>query len=247
MERVGMGGKNIMRDACFKQWILYAEQARHQKELHRRIRAAEKDIKDFMHASSKSGQKVMTKVACSTETGLLSMTLHLWHEAAMEEKRTNELAKIKKGNKSRFISFHERNKRSALWALCRAHEHQTTMLYVKVWSCWRLFTKIERLLVAHGMKIDAKRGQLAGVQKMFRNFALELESTIKGPPESEFDLTRGPPPGSYRRHKQQLSKSDGAHSLPNIHAQDPRYNGEARAIHGMHGYNGYSGRQGNWR
>lgn len=243
MARIGAGSQNVMRDICFKEWTKYVEQCKHQKEIDRRIRYAEEKITQFMKDSSSTGKQIMMKVSGSTDTGLLSITIQAWHQHTQEEKRSNELAEIVKGNKIRFALFHERNKRSAQCALSRAFQHQIVMVYVKVWSAWRLFTQIEQLLRAHGMKIDAKRGQLAGVQKMFRNFAVELESTIKGPPDSEFDLSQRPPPGSYRRQKQ-LAKSEGSHSLPNIHTQDPRFNGEARALHGMHGY---SGRQGGWR
>ena len=48
----------------------------------------------------------------------------------------------------------------------RAHEHQLTMLYLKVWGAWRLEVRMEKMLRAHQARIEGKRSQLLGVQSM---------------------------------------------------------------------------------
>merc|ERR1711862_1011055 len=102
----------------------------------------------------------------------------------------------------------------------RAHEHGITMLYLKVWGAWSLMVKVEQALRQHGFKIDAKREQLLGVQQMFRNFAMQLESSIRSSQESDdVDLSKGVP----NKYKKQLNKNEGTSSLPDIHAQDPRH------------------------
>merc|ERR1719160_587661 len=111
-------------------------------------------------------------------------------------------------------AFGDRNKASAKSAMTRAHEHGITMLYLKVWGAWRLDCHIEQKLRTHQGRIDGKRQQLLGVQQMFRNFAMQLESNIQSGADSNRDLAMGPPPSKKGNRKSLEKGGEGSVSLP---------------------------------
>merc|ERR1719235_732264 len=88
------------------------------------------------------------------------------------------------------------------------------MIFLRIFSAWRMDLVVEKTLKVHQGKIEAKRQQLLGVQQMFRNFALQLESGIKAQGDS---TPLGPPPDGYKYKKQMTRGADGAVSLPDIH------------------------------
>merc|ERR1712193_389030 len=114
------------------------------------------------------------------------------------------------------MGFGNRNKKGAKSVMERAHEHNLTMLYLKVFGAWRLDTAIEQTCRKHQTRIDGKRAQLLGVQRMFRDFAVQLESNIQSAADSNRDLHLGPPP-SYNKKKLSMQKGEGSVSLPDIH------------------------------
>merc|ERR1711881_555255 len=96
----------------------------------------------------------------------------------MGEKAINDFAEVMNGAHGKLTAFGDRNKKGAKSVMERAHEHQLTMLYLKVWGAWRLDTKVEQTMKIHQGRVDGKRQQLIGVQQMFRNFA-QLETNIQ--------------------------------------------------------------------
>merc|ERR1712178_59200 len=118
-----------------------------------------------------------------------------WQEWWKDEKQLAEMAELMANGQSKLTQFGERNKVGAKNACERAHEHNIQMLYLKVFGCWRLDTKIELTMKKHQNRIDGKRQQLLGVQQMFRNFAKQLEHNIASGADSGRGWTQGPPVG----------------------------------------------------
>merc|ERR1719174_1592543 len=109
------------------------------------------------------------------------------------------------GSQAKMNGFGSRNKNSAKSVMERAHEHNLTMLYLKVFGAWRLDTRMEVSLKKHQGRIDGKRQQLVSVQQMFRNFAKQLENNIQSGADSNRDLAAGPPP-SKKGNRKSLQK-----------------------------------------
>merc|ERR1719183_1059846 len=177
------------------------------KELEDAVKAEEKRIAEFMKTHSKNAQGLLNTMHAATDTGLVHEVFTLWCEYYKDEKQINAYAEIMNGANGKMGEFGARNKKGAQTVMERAHEHGITMLYLKVFGAWRLDTKIELTLKTHQSRIDGKRQQLLGVQQMFRNFAMQLETNIQSGADSNRDLAAGPPPGSKK--KGGMTKSDG--------------------------------------
>merc|ERR1719491_171482 len=198
LARCGAATEQGLRDMCWHEWKSFHEEYLKNKELEDAVKAEEKRIAQFMKDHSQNAQGLLSAMSSSTDTGLVSSSFQAWREYYVEEKRINEYAEVMRQQKSTLNSFGDRNKKGAKNAMERAHEHGLTMLYLKVWGAWRLDTRVEQLLRVHGGRIDGKRQQLLGVQQMFRNFAGQLETSIKASAETDRDLSHGVP-HKYRK------------------------------------------------
>jgi len=202
---------------CWHEWKTFHLDYLKNKELEDAVKLEEQRIKEFMKTHSKNAQGLLNNMSSATDTGLLQSVLAAWTEYYKDEKQINEYAEIMNGANGKMGAFGQKNKKSAQSVMERSHEHGLTMLYLKVFGAWRLDTKIEQTLKMHQGRIDGKRQQLLGVQQMFRNFAMQLESNIQSGADSNRGLAAGPPPGAGK--KRGMQKNDGSVSLPDIHAR----------------------------
>lgn len=216
LARCGAASGVGLRDMCFHEWRAWHLQYLKNKEEEDAVKAEEKRIQEFMKSHSDNAKGLLNNMAAATDSGLLHEVLTGWIELWKEEKQINEFAEQMNGQKSKFGAFGDRNKKGAQTVMERAHEHQMTMLYLKVFGAWRLDTHLEQKLKVHQSRIDGKRAQLVGVQKMFRDFALQLETNIQSGADSNRGLEAGPP---SRKIRGSMQKNDGSVSLPDIHAK----------------------------
>lgn len=185
LARCGAASVEQMRDMCFVEWRSY--HAWYQKHLleEEAVKAEEQRIQEFMKSHSENAKGLLSNMSAATDSGLLHEVLVAWNEVYKEEKQINEYAQVMQQTQGRFGQFGDRNKKGAASVMGRAEEHANCMLYLKVFGAWRLDTRIEQLLKVHQGKIDSKRSQLAGVQKKFREFAVQLENNINAGADSD--------------------------------------------------------------
>lgn len=218
LARCGAASEQGLRDMCFHEWVNFHQEYLKNKELEDAVKEEEKRIAEFMKNHSQNAQGLLATMSASTDTGLITQMFQAWREYYLEEKRINEYAEVMNAHGAKMGAFGDRNKASAKSAMHRAHEHGITMLYLKVWGAWRLDCHVEQKLRTHQGRIDGKRQQLLGVQQMFRNFAMQLESNIQSGADSNRDLAMGPPQ-AYKSKPRMQKGGDGSVSLPDIHAK----------------------------
>jgi len=179
LARCGAASGVALRDMCWHEWKMY--HGNYQKNLaeEQAVKAEEERIAEFLASHKEKGKGLMSSMAAATNSGLMHEVFLAWAEHYKEEKQINEYAEFMNQTKGRFGEFGEKNKKGAAGVMGRAHEHQMTMLYLKVFGAWRLHTHLEQKQKQHQTRIDGKRQQLVGVQQMFRNFAKQLESNIQ--------------------------------------------------------------------
>jgi len=219
MSRMGAAGENGMRDMCFHEWVTFHKEYLKNKEFEDQLKETEKRLQEFMKSKSAGAQSVLNKMSDGTDSGLLHEVLTEWYSVYKEEKEANEMAEMMNGAQGRFGSFGERNKKGAMSAMERAHQHQNMMIYLQFFNAWRMDWRVEKMLILHNKRIESKRQQLLGVQQMFRNFALQLESNINAGGVSDRGWDR--PIGSPQ--KKSLQKAEGSVSLPDIHQKSGGY------------------------
>jgi len=222
LARCGAASESGLRDMCFHEWVGFHKEYLKNKEFEDKVKESEKKVAEFMKSKSAGAQSILTKMGNASDSGLLHNMLTAWYEYYSDERKAAAFAEQMNGANGRFGAFGERNKKSAKNACERAHEHNLTMLYLKVWGAWRMDTQLEKMLRTHQGKIDGKRKQLTGVQQMFRNFAVQLEKNIESGADSNRDLALGPPAHYKKKYERGNTKYEQANSLPEINANRPQ-------------------------
>lgn len=226
LARCGAASEQGLRDMCFHEWLGWHREYLKNKEEEDAVKLEEQRIKDFMKSHSENAKGLLNNMHAATTTGLIHEVFQAWCEFWKDEKQVNAYAEMMNAHGGKMGEFGNRNKKGAQSVMQRAHEHGLTMLYLKVFGAWRLDTKIEQTLKIHQGRIDGKRQQLLGVQQMFRNFAMQLETNIQSGADSNRELAAGPPPG--KQGKRGMQKNDGSVSLPDIHARPGSVQGSGR-------------------
>mmetsp|Transcript_22869 Transcript_22869/g.36554 ORF Transcript_22869/g.36554 Transcript_22869/m.36554 type:complete len:560 (-) Transcript_22869:227-1906(-) len=219
LARCGAASEQGLRDMCFHEWLNFHQEYLKNKEFEDKVKEEEKRIAEFMKTKSAGAQSVLNKMSNASDSGLLHNVLVAWCEYYKDEKRAAEYAEKMDAASFKFGEFGERNKRGARGVMDRAHEHQITMLYLKVWGAWKLETRVEQILKLNQGRIDGKRQQLLGVQSMFRNFAVQLENNIAQGADSNRDLAMGPPPTYKKQYVRGMTRTEQTVSLPDIHSK----------------------------
>jgi hypothetical protein len=219
LARCGAASEQGLRDMCFHEWLAFHQEYLKNKEFEDKVKEEEKRIAEFMKGKSQGAQSVLTKMSEATDSGLIYTCFTSWAEYYKEEKRAAEFAEQMAGAQGKFGAFGERNKKSAKNAMERSHEHQLTMLYLKIWGAWKLETRMEQLMKKNQARIEGKRHQLLGVQSMFRDFAVKLESNIAQSADSNREPL-GPPPSTYKKqYNRGMTRTEQTVSLPDIHSR----------------------------
>jgi len=216
----GMGTMNDqgLLTAVLREWInIRMESLRQKKNVEARALGVSK-LDEFAKHKSEQTKWIISKLCNSTNTGMLHEVFNGWADFWAEKKSENEIAEKLAKSRQGLDGFTNRNKSATGSLMNRASEHITTMLLTRCMNAWRMDSTMERSVGTHQAKIEAKRGQLVGVQQMFRNFAMQLESGLK--------QGGGEQPNSSRlfdgqgSKKKQMSKGgDGSVSLPDINAK----------------------------
>jgi len=144
-------------------------------------------INDFLKHKSDGAKRMLQSMASATDSGLLTEVLKIWVQVVDEAKKEAQLTAALHAQQSKLAGFSSRGKEQGMSACDRARYEQELYLMIMSFDMWKLDMKMEDRMRTHHSKVDAKRQQLTGVQTMFRQFAVQLESGIKGS-----DTSRGP-------------------------------------------------------
>jgi len=213
----GMGTMNDqgLLAAVLREWVtIRMESIRQKKNQEARALGVSK-LDEFAKHKSEQTKWIISKLCSSTNAGMIHEVFTGWADFWAEKKTENDIAEKMAKSRRGLDGFSERNKASTGSLMNRASQHIVTMLLTRCMNAWRMDTTMERTVGTHQMKIEAKRGQLVGVQQMFRNFAAQLESGMNksGEPNSAriFD--------NNSKKKQMARGNEGSVSLPDINAK----------------------------
>jgi len=211
-----MNGNNDMtlKSLGFQAWSQFLVEYRKNKEMEDTVKEAERAVNKFMQEKKENAKKLLANMTGGTDSGLIKNSFDGWMGVYLEAKAEAEMADMINGAQGKMKAFGDRSKNNAKSVMNRARIHQENMLNLKVFNAWRLDSRIERTLRLYAGRIDAKRQQLVGVQQMFRNFANQLEASLKEGSDSFRDLRDRP-----AQSKKTMSKSDATVSLPDINVK----------------------------
>merc|ERR1711967_171824 len=104
----------------------------------------------------------------------------------MGNKKAAEMQELMESNAGKFSSFTGRNKGSAKSAMQRAAEAQDIAVQLVIYMYWKKEALVQRMRRYGKEKNTKRKEQLQGVKGLFKNFANELDGSLKaGTPRIE--------------------------------------------------------------
>jgi hypothetical protein len=216
MARMTGDSNNALVSFTLQAWISFHQDYLKNKEMEDAVKAEEKRVQEFLKSKGDSAKSIMIAASEASSTGLLSTFMQAWVASFLERKQEAEMCEILQGADSKFSMFGDRSKAGGQSAMDKAAYYSNQLAILRCWGAWKSDTKIMAVHRSYHHKVEAKRNQLLGVQQMFRNFASELESGLKGSLSSRGDMWERPKQGIANK-----GPKPGGVSLPDINSGRP--------------------------
>jgi hypothetical protein len=215
MARMTGDSNNALVSFCYQAWISFHAEYQKNKEMEDQVKEEEAKIQAYLKSHGNSAKSIMLAASEASDTGLLSTFMTAWVKLYQEQKQEAEMCELINGADSKFTMFGESSKAGGNSAMEKKAYYADMLVIIRCWGAWRADTKIMGVHRQYHHRVEAKRSQLLGVQQMFRNFASELESGLKGSLSSRnHDMWERPKNIAVKGPK--YSKSENAVSLPDI-------------------------------
>jgi len=209
MTRMAAGSEASLKNLCLEAWIKFHQDYAKDKEFEDQCKASEAAFKKHMDEKKEEAQLVLNRMLASSDHGLMSMIFQNWWSWLKEEKKQAELEFAMTQAENKFKSLNGRQKGAAHGMQNRVNEQMNANIMQRVLNGWMVETKANRVELHYNAKYESKRRQLAGVQNLFKSFAMQLEQNLGGDDDSSSRTNR--------RSKKGLQKgAEGSVSLPDI-------------------------------
>eukprot|EP00929_Paragymnodinium_shiwhaense_P006162 TRINITY_DN10904_c0_g1_i1.p1 TRINITY_DN10904_c0_g1~~TRINITY_DN10904_c0_g1_i1.p1 ORF type:complete len:589 (+),score=197.71 TRINITY_DN10904_c0_g1_i1:129-1895(+) len=205
--------------ASYAAWARLVEQSRLSRELENQAKRADTLLMAIKRRRWTTADSMMQALDRHFTGTLLRNLWETWAAAPSEKRHGKAIAGILGKAQSRTAVVQLQCKENAARVLHKAAVTLEAALVLRCLNAWRLQLATDRALRKYQSKMDAKRQQLGGVQKMFRNFAKQLETSLN---ESIDDSPRteiGVPERDFQQRlaRRPMRKDEGSMSLPDIH------------------------------
>eukprot|EP00747_Dinoflagellata_sp_TGD_P163974 gnl/TRDRNA2_/TRDRNA2_183279_c0_seq1.p1 gnl/TRDRNA2_/TRDRNA2_183279_c0~~gnl/TRDRNA2_/TRDRNA2_183279_c0_seq1.p1 ORF type:complete len:543 (-),score=152.58 gnl/TRDRNA2_/TRDRNA2_183279_c0_seq1:128-1756(-) len=176
----------------FDAWLQFRKDYLANFEMEEALKAAEGKVAAFMKSQSEGAKKVLGNMSAGSDSALMQMCLKGWYDYYQEKAQAAAFQDALGGANSKLAGFSSRNKDSAMSAMQRLKEATTEQEILVVWMPWKKIAKLERIRRNGKEKNERRKKQLNGVKGLFKNFATELEQSIKeGTPRESSTGTPG--------------------------------------------------------
>jgi len=210
MMKMNAGNDMSLLNAVFKALLQFHADYQKDKEMEDQVKASEKQMKEFLKNKSEGAKKILGNMSGASDSGLLSLVIKGWIEIWDDAKKEAEMEAILAEADQKKQAFGDRNKKNGGRVCDRATHQQNLALLLGIFYEWRLDAAVTANHRSNLAKVDSKRQQLLGVQLMFRDFAGQLETQLKG--SAGDDTSRG------QKYRTTSKKGGGQCSLPNINS-----------------------------
>jgi len=179
MGRMSAGSDEGLVSMAFKGWMIFVEEYKRDKDMNDAIKTQEQKTAQFMKKQKDGAQAVLGRMTQASATGTMSSVFKEWVDLVTTAKNAEEIDKIMESDKKRMKSFKDKTKGSAKNVSQRIAWLQEQMIFLAIFSLWKREWKCERLK-RYGQEKNMRRKQeLIGVKGLFKNFASELETSLK--------------------------------------------------------------------
>jgi len=184
MMRLVAGAEDAIRSAAWQHWVLFHEEYKKNKDFELLVRKQEEKMQDFMKRKSEEAKGVLSKMAGSSDTGLLHSTFTAWMEDWKSVKKARDMEDMMNNHNAKLASLNARVKGNANSAALRSNELEKENTVMQMFMHWHTEARLGRLIRHYSGQMDSKKQQLDAVQTMFKSFAQQLESGISTTPRT---------------------------------------------------------------
>merc|ERR1719382_426850 len=150
----------------------------------------------------------------ATDTGLIQQCWTAWMSAVHETRKAQEMEDAMNGAGGKFKSMRDRQSGNAQGVQGRVNEQMKANLLLRCLMAWKIEARVNKENSEFNKKLDQKRKQLQSVQKLFKEFARQLEEGL-GNVDGD-SSARSATSKSHKSHKSMKDPSGGSVSLPDI-------------------------------
>jgi len=184
MMRIASGNEESLKTMCMQAWMKAWDEAKRNKGFEEQVKAQEARMQKFMQEKSSKAQGVLSKMAGSSDTGVIHMTFSAWSEDVKATKKAKEVEELITSQNSKFANLNARMKDNANTTVARASELEDEGTLQAIFMNWATEAKLSRVIRHYADQMDSKKQQLEAVQSMFATFAQKLEQGMSSTPRT---------------------------------------------------------------
>lgn len=195
MGRMSAASEDGLVAMAFKAWMQFITDYKKDKVMNDAVKAAEKKVQDFLTKQNEGAKSVLQRINNASASGCINAAFTGWAEAVKDAKESTAMEEMLNAKSSKLNAFSTRNKTGARTASQRVAILQDQAYTSFCLTFWKREAKCERMR-RYGKEKNLKRKQeLIGVKGLFKNFASELETSLKeGTPRVEVNRGGGGQP-----------------------------------------------------
>jgi len=184
MMRIVAGNEESMRSAAWQAWFSFHQDYQKNKDFEKLVRAQEERMNDFIKRKSEEAKGVLSKMAGSSDTGLVHQAFQIWSDEYKSVKKSKEMEDMMNNHNAKLASLNARVKGNATGVTVRANELEKENTMMQVFMHWVTEAKLSPIVRHYSAQMDSKKQQLDAVQTMFKSFAQQLEQGISTTPRT---------------------------------------------------------------
>lgn len=233
MMRMNGESDSALESFCFQAWITFHKEYQKNRAQEEEVKAAEAKVRTFLKKSGNNSSKVLQAAAGSTDAGLLSQVMTAWVTYYEEGKKEAAMCDILNNTTNKFGNITGRNEATGGSALDRQAYQLDLLVIIRCLGAWRCETLTAGTLRMYQRKMEKKKAQWSGVQKMFKDFGEELERGISGSVSSRSNTDMWDRPKYPKASGRGMVKgTKGTVSLPDINQKQATPLGSQRVTPG---------------
>mmetsp|Transcript_25268 Transcript_25268/g.58880 ORF Transcript_25268/g.58880 Transcript_25268/m.58880 type:complete len:533 (+) Transcript_25268:98-1696(+) len=192
MMRLVVANDENVRNTAFQAWVQYHDEVRKTREFEVLVKQQQDKLQDFVKKKSNEAKGVLSKMAGSSDTGLMHAALQAWVEDWKNAQKQREMEEYVQGQNAKLASYSRRAKASADTTAQRGNWMESDNVTMQIFMNWQTEARLGRLIRFYTGQMDAKGKQLEAVQTMFKSFATQLEHGISTTPRTTKKSSKAP-------------------------------------------------------
>eukprot|EP00413_Alexandrium_margalefii_P034948 CAMPEP_0204598836 /NCGR_PEP_ID=MMETSP0661-20131031/54511_1 /ASSEMBLY_ACC=CAM_ASM_000606 /TAXON_ID=109239 /ORGANISM="Alexandrium margalefi, Strain AMGDE01CS-322" /LENGTH=554 /DNA_ID=CAMNT_0051609545 /DNA_START=86 /DNA_END=1750 /DNA_ORIENTATION=- len=184
MMRIVAGNEESLRNIAWQAWLSHHEDLQKNKDFEKQVKAQEEKMAEFLKRKSEEAKGVLSKIAGSSDTGLLHTCFTIWSDEYKSVKKGQELEEKMNQQSAKMKSLNSRVKAGANAVAGRSTELEKVNTTMQVFMHWHNEAKLGRLILHYSGKMDKSKKQIKEVERLFKDIDEKINKGIAVSPRT---------------------------------------------------------------